>query len=175
MRSWCRVSVLELIHTVCIPFGRDSAHRLASLAHSHDRMCRKEARHEIDVAHRGLLPLRAACLWWTVTAPSDVPQQVAPASASPADVADIASDSYAPVMGVPEKIAALAARLPPAKQAEVLEFVEFLASRLAARSAAPGREVAAWSDAAFHELALQSLAADEDPVTYELADCKETR
>lgn len=74
-------------------------------------------------------------------------------------------------MGVPEKIAELAARLPPEKQAEVLDFVEYLTERSSRRPVVePG-----WSDEAFRHLALASLGADEDPVTYELADCREQK
>jgi hypothetical protein len=75
-------------------------------------------------------------------------------------------------MGVVEKIAELAAALPPAKQAAVLDFVEFLASRTTG-----GRvpDPAEWTDAAFQKLALCRLADDDDPVRYDLADCKETR
>lgn len=80
---------------------------------------------------------------------------------------------YAPIMGVAQKIAELAALLPPSKQAEVLDFVEFLA----ARAAAEGAEVAVWSDSAFKAVAIRGLLSDDvdDPITYELSDCKETR
>jgi hypothetical protein len=74
-------------------------------------------------------------------------------------------------MGVAEKIAALAARLPPAKQAEVLDFVEFLA----ARSAEPTNAASALDDEGFRALALRALADEDDPVVYVLADCRETR
>ncbi len=74
-------------------------------------------------------------------------------------------------MGVAEKIAALAAALPASQQAEVLDFIEFLRSR----APASGEAVAGWSDGAFERLALAGLADDEDPVVYELGDCRETR
>ena len=74
-------------------------------------------------------------------------------------------------MGVTDKIAELAAKLPPEKQAEVLDFVEYLTLR-SARTAAVD---AAWSGPAFRQLALAALGPDDDPVTYELSDCRERR
>ena len=73
-------------------------------------------------------------------------------------------------MGVADRIAELAAKLPPAKQAEVLDFVEFLTKR-----AATAGRVGDWSDAGFGDVALAALVDDDDPVTYELSDCRETR
>jgi Protein of unknown function (DUF2281) len=75
-------------------------------------------------------------------------------------------------MGVAEKIAEIAATLPPAKQAEVLDFVEFLASRTTGGGVPDPAE---WTDTAFQTLALRGLADDDDPVRYDLSDCKETR
>ena len=71
-------------------------------------------------------------------------------------------------MGVAQKIAEIAATLPPAKQAEVLDFVEFLASRA---GGAPASSAAEWTDAEFQELALRALHDGDDvPVTYERAE-----
>jgi hypothetical protein len=74
-------------------------------------------------------------------------------------------------MGVAEKLAALAATLPPSRQAEVLDFIELLRSR----AAASGGEVAGWSERAFEQLGVAGLADDDDPVVYDLGDGKETR
>ena len=74
-------------------------------------------------------------------------------------------------MGVADKIAVLAAMLPPAKQAEVLDFIEFLAARRAGPAAASD----AWDDDGFRALARRTLVDEDDPVSYELGDCKETR
>jgi hypothetical protein len=74
-------------------------------------------------------------------------------------------------MGFSEKIAKIAATLSPSKQAEVLDFVEFLASRGTGERA----EVAAAADAQFRDLALRAVVDDDDPETYELKDCKEVR
>ena len=75
-------------------------------------------------------------------------------------------------MGVAQKIAEIAATLAPAKQAEALDFVELLASRA---GGAPASSAAEWTDAEFQELALRALRDEDDPVTYELSDCKQTR
>lgn len=71
-------------------------------------------------------------------------------------------------MGVAERIAHKVESLPADKQAEVLDFVEFLAARAASEH---DRE-----DRAFGNLALaQALRGeDDDPVHYGLADCVET-
>ncbi len=76
-------------------------------------------------------------------------------------------------MGIAEKIALLTSRLPPDRQAEVLDFVEFLAVREAGR----GSSMAFWTDEAFSILSLSGLTEHEtdDPVTYELSDCIEKR
>ncbi len=72
-------------------------------------------------------------------------------------------------MGVPETVAKRVAELPPAKQAEVLDFVEFLAART---TGAPQASTD-WPDRAFRELALQALATEADPVSYTMADCRD--
>lgn len=69
-------------------------------------------------------------------------------------------------MGVAEKIAEGLAQLPPDRQAEVLDFVEFLAARNRTQQAD-------WTAGQFKALALASLVGDDDPVGYELSDCKE--
>lgn len=74
-------------------------------------------------------------------------------------------------MGVADKIAELAARLPPEKQAEVLDFVEYLTSR----SPRSGTDDATSDDAAFRRLALAAVVDDDDPVTYDLSDCRKRR
>ncbi len=60
--------------------------------------------------------------------------------------------------------------LPHEKQAEVFDFVEFLASRFGGMPAG-----AEWTDASFSELSFgQALRGmDDDPVTYTLDDLKE--
>ena len=70
-------------------------------------------------------------------------------------------------MGVAELIAHKVERLPADKQAEVLDFVEFLA----ARAADEGDQ---------HELAFQKVALaqamrglEDDPVEYDASDCVE--
>lgn len=72
--------------------------------------------------------------------------------------------------GTPQAL--LTASLPPERQAEVLDFVVFLATRKAA--GAP-RGVDEWTDAAFQAFALDPIADDDDPVTYALSDCREVR
>lgn len=74
-------------------------------------------------------------------------------------------------MGVAEKIAEIAATLSPSKQAKVLDFVEFLASRGSGERA----DVTALADAEFRDLALRAIVDDDDPETYDLEDCKEVR
>lgn len=72
-------------------------------------------------------------------------------------------------MGLPEKVAERVAALDPDQQAEVLNFVEFLATR--------GRTLpsqnAEWQDADFARLAASQVVDDEDPVDYQLSNCKE--
>ena len=67
-------------------------------------------------------------------------------------------------MGLPEKVAHQVAMLPPTEQAEVLDFVEFLASRLAAR---------VHDDGEFLALALGGVIDEDDPVVYQAGDCRE--
>ena len=69
-------------------------------------------------------------------------------------------------VGVPELIARRVQALPPARQAEVLDFVEFLATRSDAG--------ADWTEHDFTALALASaLGEDEDETKYDEADCRE--
>ncbi len=62
--------------------------------------------------------------------------------------------------------------LSPEKQAEVFDFVEFLASRGKAEGAQRRSE---WTDAEFASMAMaQALRGiEDDPVTYSLADLQE--
>jgi hypothetical protein len=71
-------------------------------------------------------------------------------------------------MTVAEQIALRVAQLPPDKQAEVVDFVEFLVAR-----AAGGSDPAAWTDSDFRRFALAQLLAEEDTVEYTLHDCRE--
>jgi hypothetical protein len=75
-------------------------------------------------------------------------------------------------MGYAELIERLQA-LPQDKQAEVFDFVEFLARR----SALPGAPLAqgAWTDAEFARMAMaQALRGiEDDPVAYTAADLRE--
>ena len=69
-------------------------------------------------------------------------------------------------MSVAEAIALKVSQLPPARQAEVLDFVEFLSARTTTTTE---------EELAFRSLALASLSDDDDPVVYSLEDCKVTR
>lgn len=68
-------------------------------------------------------------------------------------------------MSIAEKIAERVAGLPIERQAEIPDFVEFLA----ARHQQPGED---WPHGAFREFSLEQLQ-DDDPVEYELSDCRE--
>ncbi len=71
-------------------------------------------------------------------------------------------------MGLSRRIAMKVETLPLEVQAEVLDFVEFLASRV--RRNANG---ANWTESEFERLAIASVVDEKDPVTYELSDCRE--
>ncbi len=71
-------------------------------------------------------------------------------------------------MTIAERIATRVAVLPAARQAEVLDYVEFLAARHRAVGAAD------WTESQFAVMSLEQLFADEDPIGYDLADCRES-
>ncbi len=72
-------------------------------------------------------------------------------------------------MSLADKITAELAALPEAKQAEVLDFIEFLAARQA--SSAGGREAdGEWMEASLAQ-ALRGM--ENEPDTYSVADLKE--
>jgi hypothetical protein len=62
-------------------------------------------------------------------------------------------------------IAQKLALLPPEKQAEVFDFVEFIAARTSA----------GWTDRHFQSMSLAQALRDQedDPVTYSSSDCRE--
>jgi hypothetical protein len=64
--------------------------------------------------------------------------------------------------------------LPREKQAEVFDFVEFLASRCSAATGKPFSR-ADWTDAEFSELSMRQAlrGMEEDSVTYTCADLRE--
>ncbi len=69
-------------------------------------------------------------------------------------------------MGVPELIARRLQALPPERQAEVLDFVEFLASRVT-----PGGD---WDEREFVAFSLEQAArGDSEEVEYLESDCRE--
>lgn len=70
-------------------------------------------------------------------------------------------------MTIAERIATRVAVLPVARQAEVLDFVEFLAARQRSSAAVD------WTESQFMAMSLEQLFADDDPVAYDLADCRE--
>jgi protein-disulfide isomerase len=78
-----------------------------------------------------------------------------------------------PEMGYAELIERLQA-LPPDKQVEVFDFVDFLASRNSSPDSQAARQ-AAWCDEEFSQMAMaQALRGIEyDPVTYTAADLRE--
>lgn len=69
-------------------------------------------------------------------------------------------------MSYAELIAKKLGMLPPEKQAEVFDFIEFIAARVHS----------GWTDAHFQSLGLaQALRDDEDdPVVYTQSDCRES-
>jgi hypothetical protein len=69
-------------------------------------------------------------------------------------------------MGYAELIAQKLATLPPEKQAEVFDFVEFIASRASA----------GWTDAHYQSMSLAQALRDQedDPVSYSQSDCRES-
>ena len=75
-------------------------------------------------------------------------------------------------MDVAHRINELVAKLPPARQSEVLDFIEFLTMRHHGYT----EELTSWTEETFQDLAVLGLASDDDdPVTYDLSDCKEVR
>lgn len=78
-------------------------------------------------------------------------------------------------MGYAELIEKLQA-LPKDKQAEVFDFVEFLASRFAAPGVNDRRDMAEWTEADFANFSLgQALRdVDNDPVVYSRDDLRES-
>lgn len=75
-------------------------------------------------------------------------------------------------MGYAELIQQRLQTLPPEKQAEVYDFVEFIAARIP--HAAP-ENASDWTDAEFSQMAMAKAmrGLEDDPVTYSLADLKE--
>ncbi|MBF0167990.1 MAG: DUF2281 domain-containing protein [Alphaproteobacteria bacterium] len=73
-------------------------------------------------------------------------------------------------MGYAEVIEKLRS-LPEAKQAEVFDFIEFLANREDGKALAKGD----WSNAEFSSFSIDQAmrGMEDDPVTYSLADLKE--
>ena len=72
-------------------------------------------------------------------------------------------------MGLAEKVVERMATLEPEQQAEVLDFIEFLASRRRGVAGVP----ADWLGRDFEHLAVQQVVDCDDPAIYELSDCKE--
>ncbi len=70
-------------------------------------------------------------------------------------------------MGYADIISQKVQRLSPEKQAEVLDFVEFIALRSSGRMD--------WSDKDFFEMSLEQALRDEqdDSVNYNATDCRE--
>ncbi len=68
-------------------------------------------------------------------------------------------------MGYAELIAQKLTLLPPEKQAEVFDFVEFIASRISAD----------WTESHFQLMGLSQALRDQtdDPVNYSASDCRE--
>lgn len=68
-------------------------------------------------------------------------------------------------MGYAELIAQKLALLPPEKQAEVFDFVEFIAARSSAD----------WTESHFHAMSLSQALREQtdDPVSYSASDCRE--
>jgi hypothetical protein len=68
-------------------------------------------------------------------------------------------------MGYAELIAQKLALLPPEKQAEVFDFVEFIIARASA----------SWADRDFQSMSLAQALRDQedDPVSYSASDCRE--
>jgi hypothetical protein len=62
--------------------------------------------------------------------------------------------------------------LPPEKQAEVIDFIEYLASRC---PVAPAHGLDEWTEAEFAELSMQSAlrGLEDEPDIYTLEDLKE--
>ena len=74
-------------------------------------------------------------------------------------------------MDVLERIRELAATLPPARQAQALDFVEFLAARAQATTDRAGE----WCDGGVRDVADAALVDEHDPVTYARSDGRTTR
>jgi hypothetical protein len=77
-------------------------------------------------------------------------------------------------MGYAELIQQKLQNFPPEKQAEVYDFVEFIAARIP--SPPPKSEHASeWTDAEFSQMAMAKAmrGLEDDPVSYSLADLKE--
>jgi hypothetical protein len=74
-------------------------------------------------------------------------------------------------MTLAEKIAFHLSDLPETYQAEVLDFVEFLASKSRVRGESPEEERTAWSDFSLAQ-AMRGLEDEDD--LYSLADLKES-
>lgn len=77
-------------------------------------------------------------------------------------------------MGLTEKVAQRLAQLPTSQQREVLNFVEFLASRSQTpeQTASSSRQ-GDWNEAELRRLASLVWLADDEPVGYSSPDCRE--
>lgn len=77
-------------------------------------------------------------------------------------------------MGYAELIQQRLQTLPQEKQAEVYDFVEFIATRTQAAQATP-QQHSEWTDQEFSRLALAHAmrGLENDPIDYQLTDLKE--
>ena len=78
-------------------------------------------------------------------------------------------------MGYAELIQLRLQTLPPDKQAEIYDFVEFIAQRSATAVAVVAAAPSDWTEAEFAHLSLSQAmrGLEDDPVTYSLSDIKE--
>ena len=78
-------------------------------------------------------------------------------------------------MGYPELMEKIRA-LPEDKQAEVFDFVEFLANRFAAAATGGRHDAKGWSEAEFSAFSMGVALSgmEDDPVTYTRGDLRES-